>query len=72
MTDLPEITEARVLRLQPGDVLAITPARRIDDQDMDDLGQRVRDIIGPGVPILIFPEPGWDLTVVRPDSETGT
>lgn len=71
MTDLPEITEARVLRLQPGDLLAIIPGWPLNDQDAEDISQRVREITGPGIPILILPAPGWDLTVVRPSVENG-
>jgi hypothetical protein len=53
-----------VLRLEPGDILALRANRRITMEQADHMRKLVLDEVGDGYPILIFP-PDIELMVVR-------
>lgn len=58
------IRGARILRLQPGDVLVYRTTRRISDQEADDLKREFRENL-PGYKVLLA-ECGDDIDIARP------
>lgn len=59
-----EELEVRILRLEPGDVLAVRTLRRITREQADAIVAGVRASLGPDFPVLVLP-PELELLVVR-------
>ena len=65
--DLPVVQRIDVLQIQPGDVLAVIPARRLDMAEAADLRDELRSK-APGHEVVVL-EPGFELAAVRPAAE---
>lgn len=63
--DIPEIADARRLRLRPGDVLALRLDCELYEGDADEIRARVREVFGWPVPVMIL-EPGAEIGVIGP------
>ena len=66
--DIPEIADARRLRLRPGDVLALRFECPPDEEDAEFIRARIAEIFGWPVPLMIL-EAGTEIAVVGPASD---
>lgn len=62
-TEAPLLEGARLLRVQPGDVVAITVDRRASEADLDDIHRRVKTLFPHNEVGLLR---GVALTIIRP------
>jgi hypothetical protein len=66
------IPAAEILRLRPGDILALTTTHAFSDDDMKHIAQQLRDIVPEGVKSVILDRDA-KFQVIRPgktDTET--
>jgi hypothetical protein len=68
--DIPEITDARRLRMRPGDVLAFRFDQAPTYEEAQEIRARVAEIFGWPVPIMIL-EAGTEIGVIGPADAPG-